>query len=241
METLAALASIPTRAHLLSDTLASLRPQVDRIAVYLNGYEIVPPCVPELADEWIQCSENEGAERKFFWAPEHRGIYLSCDDDIIYPPDYAATMLEALTEHGGIVTAHGRVFLGRPVDVHDVRPGSVGIFHRRIDYGRHVNHGGTGVMAWNAQAVSMRREWALKNMSDMQVAVWAQCANVPMWLIKHEANWLRSPTTEDPQGLFRLSQAQSHRRRNKLLREHGDTRGWRMCEHQGEASAQARG
>ncbi len=240
METLAALASIPTRAHLLADTLASLRPQVDLIYVYLNGYESTPKCVLELADGHIRRRDNHGAERKFWWASKHRGLYLSCDDDIIYPPDYAAAMIEALAEHDGIVTAHGRIFLGRPVDVHDVKAGSVGIFHRRIDYGRHVNHGGTGVMAWDARSVSMPREWAIKNMSDMQVAVWAQRANVPMWLIKHQANWLRSPATEDPRGLFKLSQVQNHRRRNKLLREHGETHGWRMCAYKGEASATAR-
>jgi len=234
VETLAALASIPTRAHLLADTLATLRPQVDRIHVYLNGYESTPECVLDLADAHIRRHDNYGAERKFWWAPKHRGVYLSCDDDIIYPPDYAATMLEALSEHGGIVTAHGRIYLGRPHDVHDVKLGSVGIFHRRIDYGRPVNHGGTGVMAWNTAEVSMPREWEHRNLSDMQVAIWAQRAGVPMWLIGHWANWLTSPATEDLDGLFHKSRVLGHRRRSKLLREHGSAHGWRMCGHKGE-------
>jgi hypothetical protein len=226
--TLAALASIPTRAEILEGTLRSLRPQVDRIAVYLNGYPEVPAIVHELADEHVLCPENGGAERKFWWADKHDGIYLSCDDDITYPPDYVERMCAELEEHGGIVSAHGRVYLGKPYDVERVEPGSVGVYHRRVDYGRPVNHCGTGVAAWDARTVHVPTEWPLRNMADMQLAMWAQGARVPMWLIAHQANWLKSPTIHDTQSLWHQSRIQGHRKRSEVLRAFGERVGWRM-------------
>lgn len=228
--TLAALATIPRRVELLEQTLASLRPQVDRLHVYLNGYDLdkVPACVHEYADAFAFSATNEGAERKFWWADKHDGIYLSCDDDIVYPDNYVATMTAALAEHGGIVTAHGRTYLGRPETVHNVVPGSIGIYHRRIDNGHPVNHGGTGVMCWDTREVSMPTAWPLKNIADMQVAVWAQLEGVPMWLIAHQANWLKSGALHDPESIWHASRVDGHRRRSELLRQHGERTPWRM-------------
>ena len=201
---------------------------MDRIAVYLNGYQSAPACVLELADVHVLDPKNSGAERKFWWAEQHDGIYLSCDDDIRYPADYVATMCAELAEHPGIVSAHGRIYLGRPVDVNDVEGGSIGIFHKRVDYSRAINHGGTGVMAWDASATHVPSMWDHENISDMQIAIWAQLHGVPMWLVAHQAHWLESPTILDRGTIWNLSQVDAHRPRNKLLRQHGIEHGWRM-------------
>lgn len=225
---LAALASIPSRADFLERVLGSLRPQVDRLCVYLNGYRSVPAIVRELADEHVVDPVNAGAERKFHWAGQHQGLYLSCDDDIVYPPDYAATMLAAAGDGRQIVTAHGRCYLGRPSHVREVEPGSIGLFHKRVDASRPINHGGTGVMGWDTRRVAVPAVWPLRNIADMQLAIWAQLERVPLWLVAHQAHWLRPLALVDPRGLFKTSQASDHRQRNELLAEHGRTHGWRM-------------
>ena len=38
--------------------------------------------------------------------------YFSCDDDLIYPPDYIEKTIQAIEKHGCIVTYHGRVLKG---------------------------------------------------------------------------------------------------------------------------------
>src|SRR5688572_14680231 len=176
MPVLAALAAQPRRAKLLPAVLASLRPQVDRLHVYLNGWDSVPACVRDLADAYVLARENEGAERKLHWADEWRGVYCSTDDDIIYPSNYVATVTEEIERLQGraIVTAHGRVYLGRPRGVHNVAPASVGHYDRNVRPGRFINHGGTGVMSWDASRVRVPSTFPLKNIADMQVAVWAQ-------------------------------------------------------------------
>jgi len=226
---LAALAAIPGRADILPAVLESLRSQVDRLCVYLNGWDSVPECVRDLADEHVLSAENEGAERKLWWAPEHEGIYLSCDDDFCYPPDYAATMSAAVGRFGGqaIVTAHGRQYRERASTVHDVVPGSVGMYYRNVRE-RWVNYGGTGVMAWDAGKVRVPRYWQHRNMLDAQLSAWANRSQIPMWLIRHEGHWLETYRPLDPQGIFRSSQREQHRRRSAIIAEHGRTHGWRL-------------
>jgi hypothetical protein len=83
-------------------------------------------------------------------------------------------------------------------------------------------------MAWDARKIRVPRDWQHRNMADLQLAVWAQRERVPMWLVPHRANWLRSFATMDPRGIFRTSQREGHRRRNALLRQHGEEHGWRL-------------
>ena len=219
MRVLAALATVPGRAHVLPRALESLRPHVDVLAVYLNGYADVPKVVSKLADLHVLDHENRGAERKLHWAAEHGGIYLSCDDDFAYPADYVPTMVAAVQQWKGqaIVTGHGRSFHGRPRTIQEYQRSSLGIVHHQVKTGRWVNHGGTGCMAWDTREVALPAEWPLRNMADMQVSVWAQRNRVPIWLVPHKGRWLDSFLTMDPNGLFASSRAEGHARRNALL------------------------
>ena len=232
MTVLAALASIPERAHLLPHVLQSLRPQVDRLHVYLNGWQDVPPCVQELADEYFLDPNNGGAERKLFWSSLHQGIYLSCDDDFCYFRAYASTMRAAVEQWDGraIVTGHGRTYRGTPEGWHNVVPGSIGNVHKHVPSGRWINHGGSGCMAWDTRRVHVPSEWPERNLVDAQIAVWAQRERVPMWLIPHSANWLRALAYLDPNGIFRMSQKDGHRRRSAHIARHGAEHGWKVHE-----------
>lgn len=227
---LAALATIPGRARYLRRVLFSLRPQVDRLCVYLNGYGNVPEAVAELADEHVVDGENRGAERKFHWSERHRGLYFSCDDDLVYPPDYVARMLAEVERWNGdaIVTLHGRSYDGRPTHISHVVPDSIGVFTNRLREGRWVNHGGTGVMAWDSRRVRIPSEWHSHNLADMQVSAWAQRNQVPIWLAARERNWVRSLLPLDPDGIYSSSRREGHERRNKILVDVGSERGWRV-------------
>jgi hypothetical protein len=217
---LAALASIPARAHLLPRVLKSLRPQVDRLTVYLNGYHTAPRCVLDLADQHVLDSINGGAEKKLHWSSAHTGIYLSCDDDFSYCAGYVATMCAHVAHWGGraIVTAHGRTYLGRARGWNDLAPGSLGIIHKLVPEGRWVNYGGSGVMAWDTRCISLPNTWPLRNLTDAQIAVWAQKNRIPLWLVPHKAHWLEPLAYLDPKGIYKSSQVEGHQRRTDLIR-----------------------
>lgn len=230
MVVLASLASQPRRESMLEVALRTLRPQVDVLSVYLNGYRAVPSCVLELADRHEFAADNEGAERKFWWADrEPRGLHFSCDDDIVYPPDYVAVMKAELEAHAGaLVTAHGRAYRGAPVSIHSIDPASLGLFHHEVKRGRAINCPGTGVMAWDAHRVALPAAWSGRNMADVQVAIWAQRNRVPIWLVPHAAGWLKSPALHDPRGLFAQSRHEGHASRTALIRSYGQEHGWRL-------------
>jgi hypothetical protein len=229
---MAAMASQPRRAAFLPEVLGTLLPQVDQIAIFLNGYEKPPELVLELERagrlRYELSRENLGAERKFRWASEWDGVYCTTDDDMLYPPDYVARMVDAVARWKGraLVACHGRTYKPRAGNVHDVMPGSVGLFYLRIDEGRWVNHAGTGVMAWDTRRLKVPTEWPEQNMADLQVALWAQQNKVPIWLIAHQAHWLKSLAPLDPKGLYKTSQMQGHRRRNEAIKRHGSSKGW---------------
>jgi hypothetical protein len=227
---MAALAAQSRRADLLPRVLASLRPQVARLHVYLNGWDHVPACVRELADEHVLSATNDGAERKLHWAGEWRGLYCSVDDDIVYPANYVAVMREAVERlHGkAIVTAHGRAYAGKPRGVHAIEPKSFGHYDKNVKPGRLINHGGTGVMAWDSEIVRVPTSFPERNILDMQLAVWAQQNRVPMWLVAHEAHWFKPLALSDPHGIWQSSQKEHHTRRTKLLREQSARAPWQI-------------
>lgn len=225
MRSLAALATIPERASLLPRVLPAIREQVDVLCVYLNGHDRVPSIVRDLADVVEHSQVNVGAERKLHWAAEHDGLYLSCDDDLLYPADYVHRMRACVEAWGGAVicTAHGRSYDGSPGTVHDVHPGSIGTFMQTVTDGYLINHGGTGVMAWDASRVKVPGgvdAWPARNMADMQMAIWAQRNAVPMYLVPHGATWIRNLCGNDPQSIWRTSQREQHAARNRMLKTH---------------------
>jgi hypothetical protein len=223
VSTLAAIATLPERARLLSRALHSLRPQVDRLHVYLNGHE-EPPEYAHLADEVIRSSTNEGAERKLWWAEQWDGIYLSCDDDFIYPPDYVERMVAEVERWRGraIVTAHGRTFhtaTRRARRLGNILEGSRGGFWERTS-GRWINYAGTGVAAWDASKIKVPSAWPRRNMVDLQLALWAQRNRVPMWLQPHPPNTFVRLNEPGTFTIWGSSKAERHASRNALISEH---------------------
>ena len=89
------LATIKSRRYTLQGVIDSLKDQVDTVRVYANDY------VPEVKDAEVYTGEDYTDNSKFYWLPKSEGIYLSCDDDLIYPPDYVETILEGMRKYPG--------------------------------------------------------------------------------------------------------------------------------------------
>lgn len=90
------LATFPPRTSILTQTIESILPQVDRLCVCLNEYTEIPP---ELADhDKIEASIPESDLKdagKFAFCPDDDDFVLTIDDDILYPPDYAERLVNA--------------------------------------------------------------------------------------------------------------------------------------------------
>lgn len=219
MPILAALASQPGRP--LERVLRSLRPQVDELAVLLNGYAEVPAYVHELTDRIeLDPTNRRGAEGKFLWADRWEGLYLSCDDDLEYPTDYVATMRTAVERWQGraLVSAHGKLYQGAVqhwkgwAEAHRCTEGVSGA--------RWINHPGTGVMAFDT-AMDLPASWGRKNCADLQVAIWAQQHRVPVWLIASPPLWLRYLLPAGAATIAKAALVDRFQERNALIQSVG--------------------
>lgn len=230
MTTLVAVATGAHRERLLPLSLGSLRRQCDLLHVYLNGYAEVPACVLELADSYAHSTTNEGADKKFHWAREHDGIYLSCDDDFIYPPDYVSRMVSNVERWGGraLVTAHGRTYPPKPTDAADQIRGRSATLTCNVPHGRWVNHAGTGALAWDASRIEVPLEYPVINRTDVQLSAWANREGIPIWVVPHKARWLR-PIPNATDSVRKASRREGHSTKNALLLQHPE---WKLHEIQ---------
>lgn len=188
MPSCAALATVPGREAALAATLASLRPQVDAIRVVCHDMTEPPDCVRDLADGWVCEPDRQGSAAKLRWARDWTGLYLGCDDDTIYPEDYAATMLRWVKRYKGkaLVTCHGRVLkpkAKRFTDTLFARP------PRGTTEGTWLNYPGGCAIAFDTR-LQVPDVVPGKNLEEAYLAVWAQTHEVPIWLVPHSETWL---------------------------------------------------
>ena len=109
------IATQPRRLNVLSVMLESIKGQFDKVRVCLNEFESVPTWLMEIDNvEAVIPSHDLTDNGKFLGletleAPEY---YLTLDDDIVYPENYAAKTVENIQRFGCIVTYHGRLLRG---------------------------------------------------------------------------------------------------------------------------------
>jgi hypothetical protein len=186
---LAVLATMPGREAALAVCLASLRPQVQQLRVICHDMTEPPECVERLADEWRCEPDTRGSAAKLEWAQRWPGLYLGCDDDLEYPPDYAATMLRWVRRWKGraLVTCHGRVLRPRSTGFLDIR---MAVAPRQRTGRAWLNYPGGCGLAFDTR-LAVPEHVPSKNLEEVHLAVWAQRQRVPIFLVPHSAGWLR--------------------------------------------------
>lgn len=196
MSTLAVLATVPGREFALETCLRSLRPQVDLIRVICHNMDAPPRCVSELANGWTCETDLRGSAAKLEWARTHVGLYLACDDDWEYPPDYVATMRRWVRRWKGraLVTAHGRILAPESVQfghVEDFWP------PQGANTGAWLNYPGACALAFDTR-LQVPDSVPGKSLEEAYLAIWAQETKTPIWLVPHTEGWLRYLLKERP-------------------------------------------
>lgn len=196
----ACLTTIPGREKALEETIASLLPQVDRVFVFLHGYN--PTDLPDFLDTElnpklevaydIEWGDN-GDSDKFHWVKDLNGYLLICDDDLIYPPDYAEKMIEAVEKHErkALVSAHGSIMYPLPIANYYMDRYTFPCLGDVIDE-REVHIGGTGVMAFHTDIqfdVDFKEKTV--NMADIHVGIWALENKIPIYVVPHLTGWIQ--------------------------------------------------
>lgn len=214
------LCSIPERSALLQKTLTSLTPQVDKIYIYLDRYTTVPDFIKG-NDKIISVvlSQDEPGLRdngKFLPFSNLDGpcFYFTADDDIVYPPDYVATLLRKIELYGreAVIGVHGVLIPERPTGYFSGFR-KVLMYKNALECDVLVNNLGTGTVAFYSDCLNGLNldVFPTAGMADIYLSLYCKNHNIPMIAIARPENWLQdlqSPNTSLYQEFMKDDSAQ---------------------------------
>jgi len=115
------IASLPEREESLKRTFFSIRTQVSKVYIMLNGYGQVPKWLVtdglygnlQIEYELLDNSLGDGAKWLHCW--DKTAINIVLDDDLIVPGGYVSYMINGLARYGGAISLHGKCYAIRPI------------------------------------------------------------------------------------------------------------------------------
>ena len=232
MRIVASLATMPGREECLQKAIASIAPQVDALVVHFNGSGAVSPRAAMLGtpnNVFAQGSlENRGDQMKFLCGTHHDGDWrLTCDDDLIYPPDYVATLVSWASKLNGPVGAHGSKLLP-PFDDYYLSRTS---YHFAVPLAEatEVDVLGTGTLCWyDGWYAFSKADFPEPNMADIWAAVAFKRAERSLWVVPHPGDWVKDGNPGSSKSIY-LSGRQrdgsfldTADRQTAAIRQHGD-------------------
>lgn len=209
MELHASVASFRAREQHLPTMVASILPQVDRLHVYLNDYEVTPPAL--LLDPKVEVVHGRdaigdiGDVGKFYFQEQYRDrdvLWFTCDDDLLYPHNYVAVMRSVSSFLiNDVVSFHGSL-LSVPADTYRNSRTTFNCLRQVRDNAR-VHVIGTGCAAFHlGTIVPTVNDFPVPNMADIWFAKLLQEHEIPARVLAHRAGWLQLLTSSKDDSLW---------------------------------------
>lgn len=187
------LATIKSRSFTLQLVVDSLRRQVDLVRVYANDY--TPDIEGDNVEVYTGPDYTDNA--KFYWLQHSKGVYLSCDDDLIYPSNYVETILKGLKKYPNTwITFHGRKLIGLDLKYYTGHKVYKCLGQVTGDY--EIDVPGTGVSAVNVNTIKFDSlKWDYYRMSDIMVAKELAKQKIRVVCLGHKSGWIRAINAPD--------------------------------------------
>jgi len=190
---IAQIASLPDRVESLRLTIASLRKQVDKLFIALNGYKEVPEFI--LKDpfiEYVVLDNSLGDAAKFYDIDKRDGYFFACDDDLIYPKNYIDFMIDKIEQYRCVVSLHGRSFKIRPIQSYYKSATDKYRCLGTVNKDVYVDVAGTGTMAFITNDIKVRlSDFRMANMADIWLSKIAHEQKVPLLVTAHKEGFLK--------------------------------------------------
>ncbi|NOQ49228.1 MAG: hypothetical protein GQ553_00985 [Nitrosomonadaceae bacterium] len=190
------IATFKGREKTLKRTVESLEGQVDEIVIYDNEQN------PNLTDNgkfWYLSQMTEPC------------IFLSCDDDIIYPHTYRDDMVKAIKKHKCIVTHHGRKLKALGVPYY----GGHESFHciKANKTEKQIDVAGTGVTGWHTSYFHPKDLHSAKDqrMSDLVFSLAARKAGKKIVVLEHKQGYIGVQNIPISQTIYGMEHKKAHR------------------------------
>jgi hypothetical protein len=218
----AGMATMPTRSATFPQALASILPQVDRLFLFCDRFDEFPDVRhPRVVPLRSQEYGDLGAAGKFLGLTmtPPGAVYLGTDDDIAYPPDYAATMIGHLRRlpRPGVVGVHGHRMMPNFASFVD----GVVIYHRSLGM-KHpapVHLLGGDTVAFDTGLLRFDpRGWPNRNMDDLHLALECARRGIRRWVVPRADGWVRSLEQNQPDSIWRAVK-ENHVIQTRLVRE----------------------
>jgi hypothetical protein len=189
------MATMPSRADTAPKAIESVLAQVDRLWLFLDRFDAVPPYAEDERIRVVRSLDvgDLRANGKLVAAvlEEEECTFFCADDDVLYPPNYCATLEAHLNRYRGkaVVGVHAAV-LRSPVESYgrDMK-----VLHRRADQARSegVDLLGSDSLAFRTSTLRFDvREWRDVNMVDLCFARVARERSIPLVKIPRAAHWV---------------------------------------------------
>ncbi len=196
MRRIAVMATFPARAASVATALGSIAAQVDKVVVVLNEYTAVPAHLAALPAgnlEFVIPEDDLKDTGKFCYPVRDDDQVFLCDDDVIYPPDYAAQLAgrwQAYRRIDAVVGVHGIIY----ADFFDGDP-AARLVHQHtygLDNDEFVNQLGTNtVLCGGHQMPDFAFMRSSRQFVDVRLAVHCRRANRPLIAVAREPGWMR--------------------------------------------------
>jgi len=190
---IAGIASLAAREKLLEKTVKSLLPQVDQINISLNNYTQIPKFCKHPKINAKLTDNKIGDSYKFTGANQESAYFFTCDDDLIYPPNYCSYLISQIikNQYRAIVSLHGRIMKPKPI-AHYYKDHTHRI-HCLHDYQNTtlIDVPGSGVAAWHTDFLKIEiTKIITPNMGDIWLAKFAKQQQIPIFAIPHQKDFL---------------------------------------------------
>jgi len=199
IKTRVGIASIPSRKSTLIKTVTSLCNQVDEIYISLNGYSKVPEELEKFKNVQSFLSDNIGDRAKFSFLHDYDGVYITCDDDIVYPKYYVKSLLFYLEKYDYEIAVgwHASILNDIFEDYYNPLSRRVLSFGSLQSNEKFVHILGTGCLAFHTNCLKPQMDIFKKpNIADVYFAIYAQNKQIPLLFIPHMAKQAVEVTAE---------------------------------------------
>ncbi len=204
---IASIASMPQREKSLKLAISSVITQVDEVYVYLNNYAYIPIF---LSNKKIKIYRSQdfgdlGDRGKFFGLQFSSGYFFSLDDDLLYPENYIAKLIEKIEQYQrkAFICVHANLLPKKPLQSY--YQDKVGIhFAKALHNDQHVEVPGTGTLGFHASLYQLNwDDFPTLNMSDIWLYKIAKIKNIPIIAIKRPDAWIKPLSLQpDPQSIY---------------------------------------
>ena len=209
----ASMATMPGRELALVDAVESIINQVDELHIYMNNINHYPNFSANAKIKIFFSKDYKGDlgdAGKFFTAHKITGYHFTIDDDIIYPPDYVATMINAIevNKRKLVVSCHGRIFNKLPVASYYKNHSFAFSCLRRVPDNVFAHIIGTGVLAYHTDTLRIPLSaFEYSNMADIWFSKYCNEKNIPRLIIAHADGWIKLSKKYDEGGSIFTNQS----------------------------------